>query len=70
MRTQRVQIKEVQPWLVPWASTAGTKDFCPALDALVGPVQNIFFLTADTILIHLFPSPSTLGSSRAGPPVS
>jgi hypothetical protein len=28
-----------------WASRAGTRDFCSALAALVGPVQNIFFLT-------------------------
>jgi hypothetical protein len=30
-------------WLVCWACRAGKRDFCPALAALVGPVQNIFF---------------------------
>jgi hypothetical protein len=43
--TQRVQMKEVLPWLVRWALRAGTRDFCPALTALDGPEQNIFFLT-------------------------
>jgi hypothetical protein len=45
METQRVQLKEVFPWLVRWARSAGTRDFYPALAALVNPVQNIFFLT-------------------------
>jgi hypothetical protein len=39
------------PWLVCWARHAGTRDFCSALAALVGPVQNICFLT-----IHCFNS--------------
>jgi hypothetical protein len=39
MGTQRVQMKEVLPWLVRWAL------LYPALAALVGPVQNMFFLT-------------------------
>ncbi len=34
-------------WLVRWACHAGTRDFCHALAALVGPLQNIFFLTVD-----------------------
>ncbi len=29
--------------MVRWACRAGTRDFCPALAALVGPVQNMFF---------------------------
>ncbi len=29
------------PWLVCWTRRAGTIDFCPALAALVSPVQNI-----------------------------
>jgi hypothetical protein len=33
----------ILPWLVRWARRASTKIFCLALDALVGPVQNIFF---------------------------
>jgi hypothetical protein len=39
----------VLPWLVHWARSAGKRDICCALAALVGPVQNIFFLT-----IHYF----------------
>jgi hypothetical protein len=35
-------------WFV-WFSLAGIRDFCPALAALVGPIQNIYFLT-----IHYF----------------
>jgi hypothetical protein len=34
-----------------WALHSSTRDFCPALAALVGPVQNIFFLT-----VHNFSS--------------
>jgi hypothetical protein len=34
--------------------------FCPALAALVSPVQNIFFLT-DITSLHLSPSSSKLG---------
>ena len=44
-------MKGVLPWLVRWAGHAGTSDFSPALAALVGPVQNIFFLT-----VHYFNS--------------
>jgi hypothetical protein len=36
-------MKGVLPWLVHWARRAGTRDFCPALAALVGQVQNIFY---------------------------
>jgi hypothetical protein len=49
MGTQRVQMKGVLPWLVRWARHAGTKYFCPALAALVGPVGNNFFL-----IVHFF----------------
>ncbi len=42
MGTQRVQMKGVLPWLVRWARHARTRDFCPALAALVSPVQNVF----------------------------
>ncbi len=38
--------------------TAGTREFCPALAALVGPVANIL---PNTILLHLSPSPRKLG---------
>ena len=51
MVTQRLQMKEVLPWLVLWACHAGTRDFRSALAALVGPVQNIFFLA-----VHFFNS--------------
>ncbi len=44
MRTQRGHIKEVLSWLVRRAYRAVTAGFCSALAALVGPVQNIFFL--------------------------
>jgi hypothetical protein len=51
MGTQRGQIKVVLSWLVCRACSAGTRDFYSALAALVGPVQNIFFLT-----VHYFSS--------------
>ncbi len=70
METQRVQMKGVIPWLVRWACHAGTRDFCPAPAALVGPVQNIFSLT-----IHYFTSFDPIAhhagaGSHAGSPVS
>jgi hypothetical protein len=47
--SRRVLMKGVLPWLVHWAHCAATRDFCPALDAQIGPVQNIFFfLTRET----------------------
>jgi hypothetical protein len=49
MGTQRVQMEEVFPWLVRWSCRAGPRVFCSALAALVGPVQNIVFLT-----VHFF----------------
>jgi hypothetical protein len=53
-------MKGLLPWLVCWACHAGTRDFCSALAALVGSVQNIFFLS-----VHFFyfcvPSLSKLG---------
>jgi hypothetical protein len=42
MGTQRVQMKEVLPWMVRCACRADTRDFCSGLAVLVGPVQNIF----------------------------
>jgi hypothetical protein len=44
-------MKGVLPWLIRWTRHAGTKDFCPALAAVVTivPVQNIIFLT-----VHFF----------------
>ncbi len=43
-------IKEILSWLVCWARRAGIRDFSLALAALVGPVQNIFFLTGRLLL--------------------
>jgi hypothetical protein len=40
MGTQRIQMKRV----LPWACRAITREFCSTLAALVGPVQNNFFL--------------------------
>jgi hypothetical protein len=45
MGTQEVKMKGVLSLLVRWARRVGKRDFCPALAALDGPVQNIFFLT-------------------------
>jgi hypothetical protein len=36
-------MKEVLSWLVRWACRAGTRDFCSALTALGGSVQNNLF---------------------------
>ncbi len=47
-----VTLKEVLPWLVRWACRAGgTRNFCSALAALLGPVQKNFSLT-----LHYFHS--------------
>jgi hypothetical protein len=69
MGTQRVQMKGILPWLVPWARRAGTRDFYPDFAALVSPVQNIFpnhALFQFMCPHHKQPSQD----SRAGPPVS
>ncbi len=50
MGTQRGQIIGVLPWLV---HRAGTMDFCPALAALVSPVQNIIILTAHFFILFV-----------------
>jgi hypothetical protein len=67
--TQRVQMKGVLPWLVRWACRAGTRYFCAALAALVGPMHNIFFLTV-YYFIHSSRRPASCSGSRAGSPVS
>jgi hypothetical protein len=51
------------------ARRAGTIDFCPALAALVGPVQNIIFLPY-TICIICPHHPASWAGSHAGSPVS
>jgi hypothetical protein len=43
MGTHDVHMKGVFLWLVRWARRAGTRDFRPALAALVSPIQNIIF---------------------------
>jgi hypothetical protein len=51
--------KGVLPSLVCWARCASTRDFGPALAALVGPVQNSFFLAVHYLfhfICPLFPS--------------
>jgi hypothetical protein len=53
-------MKEVLPWLVCSALHAGTRDYCPALAALVDPVQNTFLLTKH-YFNSLSSSPSKLG---------
>ncbi len=45
MGTQRLLMKAVLPWLIRRARCVSARDFCPALAALVGPVQHIFFFT-------------------------
>jgi hypothetical protein len=40
MGTQGVHMKGVLPWLVRCARRAGTRDFFPALVALVGPIAQ------------------------------
>jgi hypothetical protein len=52
-------VKGVLPWLVCWACHAGTRYFCSALAALVGPILNIF-PSPYTISILLSPPPSKL----------
>jgi hypothetical protein len=51
MGTQRVQMKGVLPWLVRWACRAGTRAFCSALAALVGPVHRTLFQFNSTVPI-------------------
>jgi hypothetical protein len=53
-------MKGVFPWLVHWTCLAGTRDFYPALAALVFLVQNIFS-SPYTFSLHLSPSPNKPG---------
>jgi hypothetical protein len=48
-------MKGVPTGLVRFACRAGTRDFCSALAALVGLVQNIFYAPY-TISIHRLPN--------------
>ncbi len=55
------------PWSVRWALHAGTRDFCLALAALVGPVKNIFSSSHFSQFQLIFPHrPATWAGSRAG----
>ncbi len=47
-------------WSAGWDRRAGTRDFCSALAALGGPVQNIFFFNVHNFILFS-PSPSKLG---------
>jgi hypothetical protein len=58
-------MKGVLSWLVRWVCRAGTRDICSALAALVGQIQNNFFLTVYTISIPFSPSHSKLGTGPA-----
>jgi hypothetical protein len=50
---------------------AGTSGFCPALAALVGPVQNLFFSLYTTVFRFICPHRLvSWAGSRAGSPVS
>jgi hypothetical protein len=64
-------MKGVMPWLVLGARYTGTKDFCPALDDQVSPVQNMFFLPAHYFTVFICPQRlASWADSRAGSPVS
>jgi|688.fasta_scaffold317279_2 hypothetical protein len=57
--------ERVLPWLVRWACCADTIDFCPALAALVSPVQILF--SHRTLFHFMCPSrPASWAGSRAG----
>jgi hypothetical protein len=56
--------------LVRRTSRAGTKDFCPALAALVSQVQNIIFLTEHFFTFLVPMAHATWAGGRAGSPIS
>jgi hypothetical protein len=60
MGSLRVHMKVIFPWLVRYASRIGRRDFCPALTALIGLVQNIFIPRSTLISFYLSSSPSKL----------
>ncbi len=70
MGTKRVRMKEV---VLRWARRACTRDFYPALAALVSPIQphRTTFFPHRTLFQFVCPHrPATWVGSRAGPPVS
>jgi hypothetical protein len=69
MGTQRGQMKGILSRLVHWPCCAGTRYFCSALAALVGPVQNNFLHC--TLFQFLCPHPpASWAGSRAWSPAS
>jgi hypothetical protein len=73
MGTQREQMKGALSWLVRlarWAPRAGTRDFYPALAALVSPAQNIIFLAVYYFNLCVPHHPATWAGSRSVLPVS
>jgi hypothetical protein len=69
MGTYKVQIEKILPWLVRWACRASTRDFCPALAALVDTVQ-IFFPHCTLFQLICPHRPASLAGSRDGSPLS
>jgi hypothetical protein len=63
-----LHMKGALPWLVRWARRAVTRNFCPALTALVGLIQNFF---PHCTLVHFICPlrPARWAGSRAGSPV-
>jgi hypothetical protein len=61
-------MKRLLSWLFLWACRAGTRDFCPALAALVDLEQNVFF-THRTLFQFICPIAQPAGN-HAGLPVS
>jgi hypothetical protein len=50
MGTERVQMKGALPWLVYWALHASTRGFCLASAALLGTVQNMYYVLLPYII--------------------
>jgi hypothetical protein len=69
LRQMGTFMKGVLPSLVSWFLRVSTRDFRPALAALVGKVQNNFF-PHRTLFHFICPhSPASLEGSRAASPV-
>jgi hypothetical protein len=60
-------MKGILPWLVRWARPVGAIVFCPAMSALVYPVQKLFSSPHTFSLPH---RQATWAGSRAGSSVS
>jgi hypothetical protein len=68
MGTKRGQMKGVLPWLVHLACRTSTRDFCSALVAIVGPVQNIFYPRRTLFQLVCPHRPASWAGSRSGLP--